>query len=210
MRREERVTVQGPVKEQQPDGMSHRGLAVRCIAPPPQVTPPGPPPIAPPRPPPPPNRGVVPRYSPIPRLSEVLEDSDLFAAFPHGLRLEGPKGGFRRTRRPPSSKMGVTRSVVPPVARLPWPRLLPHGRAAPDGRRVFVFRDHRLHSAVHVGQTSGVRGQELEGHGGQGQQAAHHRAHAGYALCRCALCRDQAASGVPKAPDIPRQRTQTG
>ena len=26
MRREERVTVQGPVKEQQPDGMSHRGL----------------------------------------------------------------------------------------------------------------------------------------------------------------------------------------
>ena len=27
MRREERVTVQGPVKEQQPDGMSHRGLA---------------------------------------------------------------------------------------------------------------------------------------------------------------------------------------
>ena len=27
MRREERVTVQGPVKKQQPDGMSHRGLA---------------------------------------------------------------------------------------------------------------------------------------------------------------------------------------
>ena len=27
MRREERVTVQGPVKEQQPDGMSHRGFA---------------------------------------------------------------------------------------------------------------------------------------------------------------------------------------
>ena len=26
MRREERVTVQGPVKEQQPDGMSHRGV----------------------------------------------------------------------------------------------------------------------------------------------------------------------------------------
>ena len=26
MQREERVTVQGPVKEQQPDGMSHRGL----------------------------------------------------------------------------------------------------------------------------------------------------------------------------------------
>ena len=26
MRREERVTVQGPVKELQPDGMSHRGL----------------------------------------------------------------------------------------------------------------------------------------------------------------------------------------
>ena len=25
MRREERLTVQGPVKEQQPDGMSHRG-----------------------------------------------------------------------------------------------------------------------------------------------------------------------------------------
>ena len=25
MRREERVTVQGPVKEQQPDGMSHGG-----------------------------------------------------------------------------------------------------------------------------------------------------------------------------------------
>ena len=31
MRREERVTVQGPVKEQQPDGMSHRGaLCARC------------------------------------------------------------------------------------------------------------------------------------------------------------------------------------
>ena len=36
MRREERVTVQGPVKEQQPDGMSHRGgggiaqVAVPC------------------------------------------------------------------------------------------------------------------------------------------------------------------------------------
>ena len=28
MRREERVTVQGPVKEQQPDGMSHRGVLV--------------------------------------------------------------------------------------------------------------------------------------------------------------------------------------
>ena len=26
MRREDRVSVQGPVKEQQPDGMSHRGL----------------------------------------------------------------------------------------------------------------------------------------------------------------------------------------
>ena len=39
MRREERVTVQGPVKEQQPDGMSHRG-----------TTPP-PPPLYPPLPP---------------------------------------------------------------------------------------------------------------------------------------------------------------
>ena len=29
MRREERVTVQGPVKEQQPDGMSHRGQKVQ-------------------------------------------------------------------------------------------------------------------------------------------------------------------------------------
>ena len=28
MRREERVTVQGPVKEQQPDGMSHRGVII--------------------------------------------------------------------------------------------------------------------------------------------------------------------------------------
>ena len=28
MRREERVTVQGPVKEQQPDGMSHKGLTL--------------------------------------------------------------------------------------------------------------------------------------------------------------------------------------
>ena len=28
MRREERVTVQGPVKEQQPDGMSHRGFGI--------------------------------------------------------------------------------------------------------------------------------------------------------------------------------------
>ena len=27
MRREERVTVQGPVKKQQPDGMSHRGVS---------------------------------------------------------------------------------------------------------------------------------------------------------------------------------------
>ena len=33
MRREERVTVQGPVKEQQPDGMSHRGLC-RVTGPP--------------------------------------------------------------------------------------------------------------------------------------------------------------------------------
>ena len=30
MRREERVTVHGPVKEQQPDGMSHRGGASHC------------------------------------------------------------------------------------------------------------------------------------------------------------------------------------
>ena len=30
MRREERVTVQGPVKEQQPDGMSHRGGGGGC------------------------------------------------------------------------------------------------------------------------------------------------------------------------------------
>ena len=31
MRREERVTVQGPVKEQQPDGMSHRGMEYLII-----------------------------------------------------------------------------------------------------------------------------------------------------------------------------------
>ena len=31
MRREERVTVQGPVKEQQPDGMSHGGGGVHVI-----------------------------------------------------------------------------------------------------------------------------------------------------------------------------------
>ena len=31
MRREERVTVQGPVKEQQPDGMSHRGGVLRSV-----------------------------------------------------------------------------------------------------------------------------------------------------------------------------------
>ena len=30
MRREERVTVQGPVKEHQPDGMSHRGALEPC------------------------------------------------------------------------------------------------------------------------------------------------------------------------------------
>ena len=30
MRREERVTVQGPVKKQQPDGMSHRGSCARA------------------------------------------------------------------------------------------------------------------------------------------------------------------------------------
>ena len=35
MRREERVTVQGPVTKQQPDGMSHRGLGK---APPPPGT----------------------------------------------------------------------------------------------------------------------------------------------------------------------------
>ena len=35
MRREERVTVQGPVKEQQPDGMSQRG-----VTPPPLYRPP--------------------------------------------------------------------------------------------------------------------------------------------------------------------------
>ena len=34
MQREERVTVQGPVKEQQPDGMSHRGgLQYACASP---------------------------------------------------------------------------------------------------------------------------------------------------------------------------------
>ena len=32
MRREERVTVQGPVKEQQPDGMSHMG-SLGCPSP---------------------------------------------------------------------------------------------------------------------------------------------------------------------------------
>ena len=42
MRREERVTVQGPVKEQQPDGMSHRERGVPPTAPPP------PPPLDPP------------------------------------------------------------------------------------------------------------------------------------------------------------------
>ena len=31
MRREERVTVQGPVKEQQPDGMSHGGGGGRSV-----------------------------------------------------------------------------------------------------------------------------------------------------------------------------------
>ena len=33
MRREERVTVQGPVKKQQPDGMSHGGVTVQRKAP---------------------------------------------------------------------------------------------------------------------------------------------------------------------------------
>ena len=33
MRREERVTVQGPVKEQQPDGMSHRGAGLFGLVP---------------------------------------------------------------------------------------------------------------------------------------------------------------------------------
>ena len=33
MRREERVTVQGPVKEQQPDGMSHRGVSFFRLVP---------------------------------------------------------------------------------------------------------------------------------------------------------------------------------
>ena len=37
MRREERVTVQGPVKEQQPDGMSHRGSPPRPLDPPPPL-----------------------------------------------------------------------------------------------------------------------------------------------------------------------------
>ena len=41
MRREERVTVQGPVKEHQPDGMSHRGFASKSVqaasAPPPRA-----------------------------------------------------------------------------------------------------------------------------------------------------------------------------
>ena len=32
MRREEQVTVQGPVKEQQPDGMSHRGANGQAVA----------------------------------------------------------------------------------------------------------------------------------------------------------------------------------
>ena len=31
MRREERVTVQGPVRKQQPDGMSHRRLKSLCL-----------------------------------------------------------------------------------------------------------------------------------------------------------------------------------
>ena len=31
MQREERVTVQGPVKKQQPDGMSHRGRGVSSL-----------------------------------------------------------------------------------------------------------------------------------------------------------------------------------
>ena len=31
MRREKGVTVQGPVKEQQPDGMSHRGSNLLCV-----------------------------------------------------------------------------------------------------------------------------------------------------------------------------------
>ena len=38
MRREERVTVQGPVKEQQPGGMSHKG-AYRLEPPPPRPWP---------------------------------------------------------------------------------------------------------------------------------------------------------------------------
>ena len=39
MRREERVTVQGPVKEQRPDGMSHGGLGNGPSVPPPPHTP---------------------------------------------------------------------------------------------------------------------------------------------------------------------------
>ena len=39
MRREERVTVQGPVKKQQPDGMSHGGGLMSRAAPPPPPAP---------------------------------------------------------------------------------------------------------------------------------------------------------------------------
>ena len=41
MQREERVTVQGPVKKQQPDGMSHKGGHL-CLGMPPQPPPPAP------------------------------------------------------------------------------------------------------------------------------------------------------------------------
>ena len=37
MRREERVTVQGPVKKQQPDGMSHEGVLPPRTPPPPET-----------------------------------------------------------------------------------------------------------------------------------------------------------------------------
>ena len=47
MRREERVTVEGPVKEQQPDGMSHGGGMDPCPPPPLKSSPAHPPPLRP-------------------------------------------------------------------------------------------------------------------------------------------------------------------
>ena len=119
MRREERVTVQGPVKEHQPDGMSHGGSGKGAHTSGPFLAVlerpytvgggGGKPPPGPPSPPPPP--------SPLPMFEADSQNCASAPSVPRGFTLKSPWGPWGR----PWEEGGPSQTPLPPPPLLIHP-----------------------------------------------------------------------------------------